>query len=511
LASFSVLLNRAICLVGGSVSGDNLRTKCTRSGAILSLATFFERGMRFVRNMVLARLLAKEDFGLMAIIFVSYQMLQALTEAGVKPAIIQNKQGGEPAYLNVAWWFQVLRTLSLFVIAYACAPWICNFYKTPELLGWLRFSFLAIVFNGLLSPRVHALEKNFRFGRASLIIQGGSFLSIVITVILAFILRNVSALVIGFTAEPALRMLLSYILCPFRPSPKIDREKLKSLLIFARGVIGLPFLTCIAFQTDILVLGKMVTKAELGTYYLILAFMQLPIGLFQKVIGGFLLPAFVEKQDDKQKLNKGVREITRNISLLCIPSIAFLCVCASQVLSVVYGSAYSAAAIPFALLSCHVLIRVQSHILGTVFLAIGKPHIQRACSAVRAAIVLALMYPGVLFFGLSGAAVVVLLGNLIALCFQALRARRVTELKFSSYIRCYVPGLLLALLVIATVGLMRLFGVRSPVWVLTGGALALAAAFIGGVFTLNYHKPYAIKKVSGDKLDYLSSAEVRSV
>jgi PST family polysaccharide transporter len=442
--------------------------------------------------MVLARLLAKEDFGLMAIIFVSYQMLQALTEAGVKPSIIQNKEGGEPAYLNVAWWFQAVRTLSLFVIAYACAPWICNFYNTPDLLGWLRFSFLAIVFNGLLSPRVHALEKNFRFGRAALIIQGGSFIGIVLTIILAFILRNVSALVIGFTAEPALRTLLSYILCPFRPSLKIDREKLKSLLTFARGVIGLPILTCIAFQTDVLVLGKMVTKAELGMYYLTLAFMQLPIGLFQNVIGGFLLPAFAEKQDDKQKLNKGVREITRNISLLCIPSIAFLCVCASQVLSVVYGAAYSAAAIPFALLSGYVLIRMQSHILGTVFLAIGKPHIQRACSAVRAAIIVALMYPGVLFFGLSGATAVVLLGNFVAICFQTLRARRVIQLKFNSYIRCYVPGLLLALPVIMIVGLLRLSGVNSPVWILTGGALALATAFIGGVFTLNYHKPSAI-------------------
>ena len=72
--------------------------------------------------------------------------------------------------------------------------------------------------------------------------------------------------------------------------------------------------------------------------------------------------------------------------------------------------------------------------------------------------------------------------------------------------------LYLGLLVIGIVGLMRLSGVQSSVWFLIGGLLALAAAFTGGVFMLNRNnKPSAIKKESKDKLDYLSSAEIRSV
>jgi O-antigen/teichoic acid export membrane protein len=434
--------------------------------------------------MILARLLAKEDFGLMAIIFVVAQLLEASTDAGVQPSIIQNKRGGEPAYLNVAWWFQAVRGLSLFAVAFFLAPLICQFYNVPELLGWLRFSFLAVVFNGLLSPRAYALQKNFQFGRVAFLMQGGSFLGIVLTILLAFVLRDVSALVIGYTAEPALRTLISYILCPLRPSLKIDRDKLKSLFTFARGAFGLPILTCIAFQMDLVVLGKMVTKPELGMYYVAAGFMQLPIELFRKVIGGFLLPAFAEKQDEQHTLYKGLLEMTRNTALLCMPPIVFLAVCAGPVLSVVFGAAFSAAAIPFGILSCYVLARVQSHILGLIFLAVGKPHIQRRCALIRLIIILALIYPAVFLFGLSGAAMALLLSNSATLAAQVIWMRKTIKLRFIDYARCYQLGLSLAMIVFIPTVLLRLLGAEAIVLnIIVGCASCLAAYMIGLLLT----------------------------
>ena len=488
MAIFSVLLHRAVSHINKSVYGESLRARCARSGVILGAAAFFERGMRFIRNMILARLLAKEDFGLMAVIFVVAQLLEASTDTGVKPSVIQNKQGGEPAYLNAAWWFQALRGLSLFTIAFFIAPLICQFYKAPELLCWLRLSFLAIVFNALLSPRVYALEKDFRFGKVAFLIQGGSFLGIVLTIVLAFVLRNVSALVIGYTAEPVLRTLLSYILCPLRPNLKIDRNKLKSLLIFARGTIGLPLITCVAFQMDIVVLGKMVTKAELGMYYLVGSFMQLPIELFRRVIGAFLLPAFAEKQDDQHKLCKGLLEITRNTAMLCMPLIAFLVVCASPVLSIVYGVSYSVVALPFAILACHVLARLQSHILGLIFLAIGKPHIQRRCALIRLITMLALIYPGILLFGLSGAAIAVLVSGLFILIAQVIWTRKIIKLKFIDYAHCYHPGLCMSMIVLIPVISLRMLSINSLIINITIGSIFCLIAYLIGMFLVMQDK-----------------------
>ncbi len=489
MTSISTLLDRTYSSVNKSIDDNSLRARCARSGIILATAAFFERGMRFVRNMILARLLAKDDFGLMAIIFVAAQLLEASTDAGVKPSIIQNKQGSEEEYLNAAWWFQALRGTGLFATAFLVAPLICQFYKTPDILGWLRFSFLAVVFNGLLSPRSHVLEKNFRFGKVAILTQGGSFLGIVLTIVLAVVLRDVSALVIGYTAEPAFRTLLSYILCPFRPSLRIDRNKLCSLLQFAKGALGLPLLSCIAFQADVIVLGRMVTKAELGMYYLAVAFVQLPVEFFRKVIGTFLLPAFAETQGDLQKLRRGLLEITRNTALLCMPFITFLAFCAGPVLKLAYGAPYAAAAVPFAFLACYILTRTQGHILGLVFLALGKPHIQRRCVFIRLIIILVIIYPATLLFGLCGAAAAVLFAELANLTTQVFWTRRTTGLSFIDYIRSYQLGLLTSLIVLIVTASLKLLQNESLILSIgTGGVSCAIAYFVGFILIRQNNK-----------------------
>jgi len=511
LANCSVLLSRTVSLINKLLIGNTLKAKSTRGVTALSVGNVVERGMRGARNMILARIIAPDDFGAMAIVLVTTMAFEAFAEVGVKQAVIQNKRGNEREYLNVAWWFQSLRGLGLFAIAILVAPYISSFFEKPQLLSLFQISFLSILFRGFLSPRLYVLEKEYKFGKAVLLVQGSGVLGTVITIVAAFMIRNVWALVIGFVAEAAMLCLFSYILVPFLPRFRIDRECLRELMKFARGMFGLPILAMLSFQIDVMVLGKLVSDKDLGMYFLAISLVNIPMDFFSRVVGPILLPTFAENQSDKAAVRTIVLKITKVVAILALPFTAFLAVCASSVLSVAYGLQYAAAAVPFMFLCARVSIRAQNIVLAQLYLGLGRPYLLRRFNIIRIVVLVSLIYPGVLFFGLSGAAAVVLLGGFAALCFQILQARRVAEFKFSSYIRCYVPGLLLALPVMGIVAVLRLSGVHSPVWILTGGALALTAAFIGGVFTLNYHKPSAIKKVSEDKLDYLSSAEVRSV
>jgi O-antigen/teichoic acid export membrane protein len=324
-------------------------------------------------------------------------------------------------------------------------------------------------------------------------------------------IRNVWAMVIGFVAEAAILCLFSYILVPFLPRFRIDRECLRELMEFARGMFGLPILTWISLGADVLVLGKIVADDELGMYSLAAHLVLFPIILFTQIINPVLLPGFAQKQDDKNALCRAVLKITRGAAIFAIPLVAFLASCASGILTLAYSSQYVAVAVPCGILCLLILVRVEAAIPATLYFAVGKPQLHRRSVMLRAAIIVAIIYPAIVYFGLSGAAAVMVLGHFVALLTQIFWCRRIIDLDFSVYIRCYVPGLLLALPVIATVGLLRLSGVNSPIWLLIGGALALAVASIGGVFTLNYHKPFAIKKISHDKLDYSVSVEVKSV
>jgi O-antigen/teichoic acid export membrane protein len=463
------------------LKGSNLKARSVRGAVALGVGTMTERGLRLVRNMILARVLAPDEFGLMALVMGASVVLEAIAEVGVKQSVIQNKRGGELEYLNTAWWVQVARGSGLFIVAILVAPWLGAFYHNPKLVPLLRVAFTVILFNAFISPRVYVWEKKLQFAKRVFLFQGGGLLGTLLSLGLALtIVSNVWALVIGFVAEGASRCLLSFVLCPFLPRISIHRESLSDILAYARGMFGVPILAAVAFQLDVLTLGKVVSGENVGMYWLVL---QLPsqIGsLFSNIVHPVLLPLFAEKQDEKQSLRRMVTKITTWTAMMGIPTIIFLAACASQVLSILYGARYAAVALPFSLLCVYMFLITQGSILSQVYFATGKPEFQRRFVLIR----LCLMYPSAVLFGLTGAAAVMLLANLIGLFLQVCWCGRLIGLKTSDYFRCYFHGVVLGLPIIVVVGLTIVLGANSNTRLLILGFSTIPLALLAHVFLI---------------------------
>jgi len=141
------------------MASDSLRGRFLRSSVFLTAGTGIERAMRLVRYMVLARLIVREQMGLVAICVAVLTMFEAAGEVGIRFSVIQNKIGDRYDYLNAAWWFQTARATLLATAGIAAAGWIAHFYEDPALTNLLRVAFLAVLFNGMVSPGSHVLEK----------------------------------------------------------------------------------------------------------------------------------------------------------------------------------------------------------------------------------------------------------------------------------------------------------------------------------------------------------------
>ena len=478
-------ISKTNSIIGNRLRGNGLRARSSRGVILLATGTVVERALRLIRNMILARLLAPDEFGLLAVVIAAAAMLEAFAEVGVKQSVVHNKKGDEAEYLNVAWWFQAMRGIGLFVIAYLASPWISRFYNNVELLPLMRVAFAAILFNSFISPRVHVLEKKIHFGKWVFLSQGSGLLGTLVTLGIAFFLvRNVWALVIGFVTEAMFRCLLSFVLCPFLPRMSIHKDSLRDIFKYACRMLGVPILAAMAFQVDVLVLGKVVSAKQVGMYWLGLQLALQISMLFTKVIYPVLLPVFAEKQDDKQFLCKAIMKVATYTGVLGIPITTFLVVCASSILSTVYGSAYAAVAIPFGLLCVYALIRMQGSPLVQTYFAIGKPHLHRRFVVLRLTILACLIYPGIVLFGLVGAAAVVLLANLVGLCMQVIWMKKPIGLQFREYTSCWIPGLRLAVIVLAPVALLKAFGNQTPVLNIVVGGLACSAACVIGLLLL---------------------------
>ncbi len=481
----------------GRMRGASIKAKSARAVVALGIGTVAGRTMRFLKTMILAKfLLAPDQLGVMAIVISFSVAFEALMEVGVKHSVIQNKQGASDDYLNAAWWMQVVRGLCLFTVAFFLAPWLSSFYDYPQLTRLLQVAFIAVVLQGLISPRAYVLEKEFKFGLAVFLLQGSAVLGAAVAVGLAVIMRNVWALVIGFVAEMAIMCVLSFILVPFLPRFRIHRKSLGELMKYARRMFGLPVLGALGTQAPVLMLGSVVSKNELGLYSLAALLALIPVDLYQRVIAPVLLPAFSRKQDDNRALCRGLLQATQWTALFAMPLIAFMACSASELLSIVWTTEYVAMAMVFGVLSLQVLVRSEALGLSGMYMAIGQPHLQRRFAVVRAILVFGLMYPAAVRFGPFGVAVVIVLSHVAMWAMQVFEARRVIALDLGLYLRAHIPGLLVALPVILLFDLFWLLEVDSPILVFAIGSMVFAAAFLTGLFILNRPKRLSSSEVA---------------
>jgi O-antigen/teichoic acid export membrane protein len=160
--------------------GGTLRAKAMRGGAFLGGGSVAEQAFRFARNMALTRLLAPSAFGAMAIVMSSSAIVGALTDVGLRSAVIQNPRGGEKAYFNAGWWMGMGRSISMYVVIFVMAPWVAHFYGNAELSALLRVTLLGTLFEGAMSPRSILLQKDMKFGRWTAISNGGAICGVIL-------------------------------------------------------------------------------------------------------------------------------------------------------------------------------------------------------------------------------------------------------------------------------------------------------------------------------------------
>lgn len=422
-------------------STEKLKNRIIAGGFWLGLGSGFEEGLRFLRNIILVRLLAPDVFGVMAIVLAVKMGIQTISEVGTKKAIIQHANGAEEEYLNGAWFLSFGRGVWLFLLAYIGAPWLANFYDNPALVPLIRITFISVIFDGLLSPRAYVTIKQMNFGHWALINNGGGAVGVVTALILAFILHNVWALVIGIIVESVARFILSCFICPFFPRFKFKKSYTKDLIKFTRGVFGLGLFYFIYMKADIFVLGKFCTPAELGLYTMAISLAQIPFQFITALMDQMAMPVFAEMQTQNERLNRAILNLTSIIAYLCFPLLFFLAINGKDVLTLVYGSPYAAVSLPFVIIFASWLLRFCSIPIAQLYFALGHPELHRLFSGIRTCAILILIYPAVKWFGLVGAATAGLVSMLIGYIFQVIRLNDLTQLNLRKYASIFIKAI----------------------------------------------------------------------
>ena len=240
--------------------------------------------LRLGSNVVLARLLFPEAFGLMVLVAVFVQGLTMFSDVGIGPSIIHSKRGDDPSFLDTAWTVQVVRGVVLAACAWLGADAFAAYYDEPLLARLIPVAGLVAILSGLNSTKIFTVSRHLALGRKTANEVLSQALGSTLMIVWALVDRSVWALVAGSLASAAALMVLSHVHLPGpRNRLRWDPASARELFGFGRWVFVSTLVTFFALQIDRLLLGKLVATDTLGVYGIALTIATLP-----QIVGGML-------------------------------------------------------------------------------------------------------------------------------------------------------------------------------------------------------------------------------
>ncbi len=297
-------------------------------GTLLSLGGHgVNQALRLVSNLVLARLLSPEAFGIMAITWLVINGLTMASDVGIRSAVVRDHGGDDRAFLDTAWTLQILRGLLLAVVAASTAVPLSRFYDEPLLASIIPVAALTALFAGFESTRMLTLNRHLLLGRVVAIELAGQVFALLATVAYALVHASVWALVVGAVVASALRMLLTHLAIPgSHDRLRWDREAAGRIIAFGKWILVSTLITFLATRLDVLIVGKLLPMAVLGVYSIATLIAQVPATVASKLARAILLPLYsaarLEGGDSLPETYRTARRLVLPGGLLAVLSAA---------------------------------------------------------------------------------------------------------------------------------------------------------------------------------------------
>ena len=283
--------------------GNTLSRRVIHAGFWVFSLRIADRLFGLARTVILARLLSPEDFGLFGIAMLMLSILETFSQTGFQAALVQKKDNIKP-YLDTAWTIQVLRGFALTAILAATPTIAVEFFNEPRVAMLLQILALSELFRGFTNISVIFFQKEFEFHKWFFYMFSSTIADLGVAIPAAFILRNAWALILGVLSGSLVQLLVSYIICPYRPRLRLEMTKVKELSTFGWWVFGQTIVAFLATQGPGFFLAKMSNATALGLFQMASRFCNVIIPEITNASSKVLFPTYSKLQNDVVKLKQ---------------------------------------------------------------------------------------------------------------------------------------------------------------------------------------------------------------
>ena len=340
----------------------------------VTLPYIASQAMRLLSNIALAWLLAPELLGTMLLINTLRTGGELLTDVGVGQSIVNNPRGNQPDFYNTAWTIQIVRGLALFALALMLAIPVASAYDNPELQVLLPAAAPIFLLTGFASPARFLLQKAMEVRKLALFDLSITILGTSIQILLAWLMPNIWALILGMLIATTLSSVGSFLLMDWRSLRlRWDKKSVSAVIHFGKWIFASSLIYFLAMNFDRLYFADAIPLALLGIYGIARTFADTIMQLYQRVGNLLIFPKISSTSRRGNDLRREILPLRLAMTLASAVGLALAVSLADEFIVLLYDDRYRIAGIILTLLLIGTWFGILAAISDAMMMGVGKP------------------------------------------------------------------------------------------------------------------------------------------
>lgn len=304
----------------------------------------------FCVSVVLARMLAPEDFGVVALAGMLIILIGSFIDTGIGTALIQKKDADELDY-NTVFYTNIVLSSTVYVVIFFLAPLLGTLFNSPQIIPVIRVMSLGMPIGALSGVHSSMVSKNLAFKKFFFSTLSGSLLSAVVGLSMVLLGCGVWALVGQNLVSNIANTIVLLLIVHWRPKRMFSKERFKSLFSYGWKLTASNLIGTFFSQMKGYAIGLKYTTADLAYYNRGEGVPGILYNNISSSINTVLFPALSKLQDDKIAIRRALSKTMQTASFVLMPGLLGLAAVSDNFVQIVYTSKWMAV-VPFMQVIC---------------------------------------------------------------------------------------------------------------------------------------------------------------
>lgn len=377
------------------------------------VSILMSRGSSLFFTLFLARLLAPEAFGLIAMISVAFELANVLALSGLGQALIRSKTASQ-VELSTAFIANLGLSAVSYALLYFSAHWVAGFYGRVELTLLVRVSGVVVFFQALKLVQTAVLHRALNFRAETIANTVGAVVSGVVAVVLAYLGAGVWSLVAQMLVATGVSAGLLWLQADWRPSLKFSVPVFLVLFSFGSRLAVEGVLDALFRNSYVLVIGRLFSAELTGVYFFAKRLTDLVSNQLSGAVQQATYPALASLQEDNTILRAKYRQVLQLTVFIIAPSLLLMAALADSLFALVFDPVWSEA-VPYLRWLSLAGVMYPIHALNVNILKVkGRSDLILGIGLVKKTVSLGLLAAAIPF-GVEGVVVSQVIGSALAL------------------------------------------------------------------------------------------------